>query len=610
MKKITIYIVLLFTCLTFGQNKIDLKAKVNIEDRTIVVSQFIEYHNNTNVVLDTIYLNDWNNSYSTKTTPLAKRFSEEFNTSFHFAESNERGFTAITQIEDNASNSITFERLKKHPDVIKVALNEPVQPNSSYKIKLNYLLKIPSDKFSSYGVTPFNEYNLKYWYITPAVFDGSWHYYSNKNLEDLYVPKADLNFEIEIPRNYVLTSELNLVNTSQRSDTQIVYLSGSDRVDTKIFLNKIPSFKMVQTDNFTIVSDLKEKDLNGTDKAIITDKITRFITEYLGEYPYQKLIVSDIEANKDPIYGLNQLPDFIRPFPKNFQYELTLLKTTLGNYLNNTLLINPRTEYWLKDAIQIYFLMKYVEENYPDMKLIGALANFWLIRSFHAADLDFNEQYGLTYMHMERTNRNQPLTMARDSLLKFNANLANKYKAGVGLKYLDDFVNSDILETSIKLFLHQNKLKDTDPSEFEVFLKGRTSKDIDWFFHDYVKKTEPIDFKIKDFKETEDSLTVTIVNKRHSNVPISLFSFHKDSLVSKLWLENITSEKQITLPKDSITRLALNYDNVIPEYNRRDNWESLKGLFGNEPAEKVDTLWHTPGTTTKNVNNFSPMVFT
>mgnify|MGYP000589439605 CR=1 FL=1 len=49
---------------------------------------------------------------------------------------------------------------------------------------------------------------------------------------------------------------------------------------------------------------------------------------------------SNIDTKKDPIYGLNQLPDFISPFPKNFQFELQLLKTTLGNYLDNTFTIS------------------------------------------------------------------------------------------------------------------------------------------------------------------------------------------------------------------------------------------------------------------------------
>ena len=115
--------------------------------------------------------------------------------------------------------------------------------------------------------------------------------------------------------------------------------------------------------------------------------------------------------------------------------------------------------------------MKYVEINYPNMKFLGSFANVWGIRSFHAADLNFNDKYMLAYMMMARTNRDQPLTMAKDSLLKFNKNIANKYKAGIGFKYLDDFINSDVLETTIKSFLVENSLKETSGQDFETFLK-------------------------------------------------------------------------------------------------------------------------------------------
>ena len=48
-------------------------------------------------------------------------------------------------------------------------------------------------------------------------------------------------------------------------------------------------------------------------------------------------------------------------------------------------------------------------------------------------DMKFNDKYVFAYMSMARTNRDQPLTMAKDSLLKFNKNIASKYKAGIGL---------------------------------------------------------------------------------------------------------------------------------------------------------------------------------
>lgn len=50
----------------FGQNKIDLKAVFDIENKQIKISQTIQYQNTSQDELQTIYLNDWNNSYSTK----------------------------------------------------------------------------------------------------------------------------------------------------------------------------------------------------------------------------------------------------------------------------------------------------------------------------------------------------------------------------------------------------------------------------------------------------------------------------------------------------------------------------------------------------------------
>lgn len=579
------YILLLFSIMAYSQNKIEINATFDIPSKSIKIHQYLEYYNTTQDTLDVIYLNDWNHSYSSKTTPLAKRFVEEFNNKFHFAKSKARGHTAITSIEQN-DTELQFERLEAHPDVIKVTLSKRLLPGASYQLLLNYTVVLPNDSFTGYGISPTGELNLKYWYITPAVYDGQWQYYSNKNLEDLLIPKADILIEAIYPRNYMLISELNTVNVSSNNNQQTVILQGNNRVDTRLILTKTPEFKFIKTDKTTIVTNLKAKDIVTYERTIIADKVLNFITEHLGAYPHQKLLVTESDYIKDPLYGLNQLPDFIRPFPDDFQYELKFLKTALNKYLENTLLINLRKDYWLKDAFQIYFLMKYVESNYPDTKLLGAFANIWGIRSFHASDLNFNAQYNLFFMQMARTNRDQPLTMSKDSLLKFNANIANKYKAGIGLKYLGDFIEDNTLENTIKAFLEEYKLQNVSPQKFETYLKQKTSKNIDWFFEDYINTRKKIDFKIKKIRKTEDSITITIKNKRHNKMPISLFSLKDDSIVSKLWIENIKDEKTLSIPKGTSDKLVLNYNNTIPEYNLRDNWKSLKGFFfNNKPLQ-------------------------
>jgi len=570
----------------FGQNKIDLKAVFDTENRQIKISQNIVYQNTTNDTLNSIYLNDWSNSYSTKKTPLAIRMADEYKNDFHLAKNEDRGFTAITSIKQNGID-LKFNQLKNQIDIIKVELNSPLNPKESYHIHLEYTVQVPNAKFTQYGVTEKGDFNLRYWYITPAVYDGNWQYYSNKDLDDLYIPKANVNLVIEYPNDYVLTSELDTKHIEQIGNKQIISLEGKNRVNNKLFLNKAPApFKTIQADDYAIVSDIDDKDLELIDQVLITEKIKSFISENLGKYPHKRLLITRIDNDKDPVYGLNFLPSFIKTYPSHFQYEIKLLKIALLNYLENTLLINPRKEQWLLDGIQIYYLIKYVDQHYPNMKFLGKIADIWGVRSFHAADMKFNDKYILAFMLMARTNRDQPLAMQKDSLLKFNHNIANKYKAGVGLKYLDDFVNQNIVEQSIESFLAENKLKHTSAKAFESYIKSKTSKNINWFFNDYLKTRKKIDFKIKDVKKTEDSITVTIKNKHNNNMPVSLYSLYNDDIVNKTWVENIKGHKTITLPRHGANKLVLNYDNTIPEINQRDNWKSLKGFFfNNKPLQ-------------------------
>ncbi|WP_274474531.1 gluzincin family metallopeptidase [Mangrovimonas aestuarii] len=568
-----------------GQNAIDIYATFNTAVGQVEISQKITYQNTSNDSLRYIYLNDWPNSYSSKKTPLAKRFAEEYKTEFHFAKPDDRGYTEISSIT-NLGQEVSYERLEGHPDIIKLKLNQIMAPGQSYTLNLHYMVKIPKDKFTRFGKTSNGDFNLKYWYITPAVYDGQWHYYSNKDLDDLYNPKADIKLTVEYPNDYYLSTDLDEINHYKNQHNQISELEGKERVNTKLFLNRTPRFETVKTDYLTIVSDLEGKDLSNIEDLIILDKIAAFITNNLGPYPHDKFLLSEVEYKNDPVYGLNLLPNFIRPFRDNFQYELKVLKTALHNYLENTILINPRKDQWVNDGLQIYFMMKYMEAYYPDMKIVGTLANIWGVRAFHASDLNFNDKYSLLYMHMARNGIDQPLTMAKDSLLKFNKNIANKYKAGVGLAYLDDFINQDHIEESIKAFVHRYSLQPVSAHNFETILKASTTKNIDWFFDEYLATSKKIDFKIKKVQEDSTGIHVTIKNKRDNNMPVSLFALYNDEVVSKTWIENVNNERTIILTDTLVDKLVLNYNNSIPEYNQRDNWKSLKGVFfNNKPLQ-------------------------
>src|SRR5690606_39019940 len=148
----------------------------------------------------------------------------------------------------------------------------------------------------------------------------------------------------------------------------------------------------------------------------------------LGDFPHHHLLVSELDYNKDPLYGINQLPSFIRPYEPQFQFEMKFLKTALNSFLKETMFLDPRNEKWVSDAILNYLMIGFVQEYYPDQKLLGKLSRIWGVRSFHLAKMNFNEQYPLLHMLSARKNIDQSLTTPNDSLIKFNQKIANRYK--------------------------------------------------------------------------------------------------------------------------------------------------------------------------------------
>ncbi len=567
---------------TWGQHINLVTARLDDDNHEIAVQQEFTYVNTSNKTLETLYFNDWANAYSNKNTALAKSFAEQFKKSLHLAKEEERGYTDIQSMVDYDYRGIQWER-SSGEDLIKIKLNKPLAPNESTHLFLTYTVKLPPNKFTPYGYNNIGEYYLKDWYMTPAVFDGKWHLYSNKNLEDLFTDPTDTSINLIYPDELFLSSNFKTLGNTKFPNGQQAQLSADQQKNCEIILSRTKRFTTHVTPYATIVTDINVNRYNPILQGVSINNVVKFIHENLGKYPHPRLLVSEIDYNKNPLYGINQLPSFIRPYEPQFQFEMKFLKTALINILEETVYLNPRKEQWLTDAIANYLMIAYVEAHYPDQKLLGKLSKIWGIRSFNLAKMGFNEQYPFLYMLTARKNQDQPLVTSNDSLIKFNQKISNKYKAGLGLSYLASYVGKEKVDESIKTFYKFYQLNRVKVLDFESILKRSADQNIDWFFSNYVYSDRRIDFKIKKLEKTPDSLTLTIKNKEGTVVPISLFGLRNDTVVSKYWFSDIIKEKKFTIPRNDEDRLVLNYDQKIPEFNQRDNWKSLGGfLSGNK----------------------------
>ncbi|NQY05654.1 MAG: metalloprotease, partial [Flavobacteriaceae bacterium] len=585
-RKINLLICLLFCFALQAQTKITIEADFDPENKMISVNQSILFTNTSNKTLSEIYLLDWNHAYSDNESLLAVRFAEEFNNKFHFAKDKEKGITTINQISGN-NEALNFERLANNLDIIKLQLNTTLNSGETIELKLDYTLKIPSSKFNRLGVNSKNEFQLKDWFIIPAMLQDDWVYFSNKDLDDQYVDFFDIQLIASYPKDYTLhTGYSNVFVQTQKTDSQKAVLKDQKSLDRKLYLVKENDFYEVETDKFTLVTNISDEGLSKVAKSLIVDRIAFFLDDHLGDYPKKRVFITEEEYKKNPIYGLNQLPNFIRPFPDGFQYELKILKTITSEYIDNSILLNERADYWIKDAIQVRLLMEYIEEFYPELNLLGSFSKIWGIKSFHAAQLKFNDQYSFLFLNMARQQIDQPLTSPKDSLIKYNNNIANKYKAGMGIQYLEDYLEGDIVKNGIKEYFTNSTLKQTRSKEFLELIQSKTEKDISWFYSDYVDSRQNIDYKIVSVEKQSDSLLVTIKNKTNSKVPVALYSIKNDSIIGKQWVEGLLDTKTIKVAHTDQEILVLNKEQIIADVNQGNNTKKLKGLkLFNKPIQ-------------------------
>ncbi len=569
--------------LTQAQHQIHIDATLAPELRTISIQQELVYKNNSDSILNEIYLNDWANSFSSKTTPLAKRFAENYQASFHFEKNKNRGHSIISTINNNSDKPLVWLR-GDEADIIRVKLDKKLLPGEEYTMKMEYNIILPDDKYTRYGITNSGDFKIRYWYLAPAVFDGDWKVYSNKDLNDSYQSPSSFTINFHTPNYFSVISDLDLVSENTDNSIKTTQLTGENRMQVKLQLLKRSNFSSVETDKLLVTTNHTHKKVTQPIQALIIDRIVHYLDESLGDYPFDKMVLSEIDYKRNPVYGLNLLPEFISPFPDGFEYDIEMLKIMSRTYLENTLVINPREDHWIIGAFQIYLMIEYIERYYPDMKLIGNLSNIWILRIFHASELDFNDQYSFLYMNIAKNNLHQKITTPKDSLLGFNKDIASDYYGGSGLLYLSDYIGEEAVLKSVKQFFSENELKAIKAIDFKKYLESNTDKPVDWFFKDYIDNRNSIDFRLKNLNKEGDSLEINVINKRNTSLPVSIYGINKKNIIYKHWIDPIDTSKTVKIPAKDVRKIAINYEGIIPEINQRDNYKKVKGL-ANKPIQ-------------------------
>ena len=555
-----------------------LNLNLDTVSNALTIKQQFTFKNTSTKSIDKIFLHAWANAYKTKTTALAKRFEEDYKRSFHLARTRNRGYIKIDKLTANLK-PVKYQFLKDSIDILEIALDKPLQAGAKLNFESSYILKLPNAKFTKYGFNKVGNYYLKYFYLSPAVWhNGTFQLANNKGLNDLWQEKQDYTIVFKKPPNYQLITDL-----IQKNDSTYI---GKSRNDFVFECLKKSNYKNFKFEDLLIKTDIYNSDKSHALQAVQLTRIKDYLESKLGKYPFKKLVLSSNEYSLNPVYGVNQLPSFVNPYPADFELDLKLLKIYLNNYFDKVLQLNKRSDYQFVKGIESYLMMDFIKQYYSDTKMLGKLSKIWGIRWFEVSKLDYNDKYWLYYQYIARKALDQPLDTPIDSLSNYNRNVANPFKAALGLRYIAAYTSDAVVWNAIKTFYTQNQKAKTSSKAFIEALKKESPKNLDWFFDTYTTSNKEIDYTIKKVYAANDSLAVIIKNKRKNAVPNVLYGIKDKKIVFKKWVAPIIDSDTIKVANGDYNRLVLNYENLYPEINQRDNWKHVNShpLF-NKPLK-------------------------
>jgi len=311
-KSLSLFFLILINVIFCQQNEYFIDAIIDPDKRIIKIDQEIVFFNNSNHEINYLILNDWPHSYSTSSSPLGKRLSEDFTLNFQRSTKNQRGSTKIIQLNQGAFQN-KYERIEGQIDLIKVFLEEKLNPNEKAVINIKYEIKIPINDFTGYGIDKDQSIRMSEWFLSLSKFNNStWLKQSNLDLDDISIDPAYYTFRISFPKDFNLISNISIDKKNIYSK-KLVFTSIKElKIHNPIFLTKNNKFKEFDINNKIILTDL---DTGQKKSDSVVNKIMNYVNRKIGNKSISNIkqkdsINFDSILNKTFNYVQNKLGDY------------------------------------------------------------------------------------------------------------------------------------------------------------------------------------------------------------------------------------------------------------------------------------------------------------
>lgn len=611
----------------YFQQFVKYNITVSLDDVKHELNGFetLEYTNNSPDALPFIWMHLWPNGYRENGTALEKQLSRGGDLDFHFTADANRG--GIDQLDFKVDGvAAKTEPHPEHIDIIKLVLNQPLQPGQKITITTPFHVRVPNGNFSRMGHDG-NEYQITQWYPKPAVYDGNgWNEMPYLNQGEFYSEFGTYDVFITLPKNYVVGATGDL----EPNDPERLWMDELAASTVKKLENLNPPYppkntppSAVQTKTlhyhqenvhdfawfcgktYNVMKSqvtLPRTNHTVTTWALFNDnhsKVWKKGAEYIndallyyskwnGDYPYNHCTAVDGALTAG---GGMEYPNItvISAGSSAFQLETVIMHEVGHNWFYGMLGSNERMHPWMDEGLNSYNELRYVETKYPNKYLLGDTVNpnpgakaLDLVRYKQKA-----QYYQLTNLSC-RQHIDQPVELPAEEYLELNYGAIVYSKSAVLFDYLRGYLGDELMDKCMQTYFERWKFKHPQPADFRLVMEEVSGKNLSWLFDDLIPTTKKLDYKIGDVHHNSDgSWAVTVKNTGDVKGPVSICGVKDGNLRGIVWYDGFDGKKVLPFPPSEIDYFVLDYFEDIPEYNRKNNTARTHGLFKRTEPLKI-----------------------
>lgn len=474
--------------------------------------------------------------------------------------------------------------------ILIVYLNEPILPNTSTLLELDFNSQVPlqirrSGRDNAEGV----DYSMTQWYPKLCEYDNEgWHSnpYIGREFHGIW---GNFDVKISIDSSYVLGGTGYLQNAQEighgyEDTSKPLTRPKTKKLKWHFNAPMVHDFAWAADPEFvhetkTIENNLQlhfiHLDNEGTKEweklPEYADKGFHFLNETFGQYPYQQYT-------------------FIQGGDGGMEYPMCTLITgerslnslvgvsiheAAHSWFQGVLASNEANNPWMDEGFTSYataFTMDYLF----DRKQINPLANSYK-----------------GYMNIVKNGFQEPLTTHSDHYKTNYAYGTNAYSKGsILLHQLSYVIGKENLEKGMLTYFNTWKMKHPNPTTFKRIMEDVSGLELDWYFEHFVGTTNSIDYGIPLVKEDEGKTIITLERVGDMPMPIDLVVKMKDGSTQNFYipLEIMRGEKGIDWYKSLTT---------LPDWQWTNPYYTLQV---NSKLDDIESIVIDPSTRMADVN--------